>query len=125
MVADLVISPGEGGHAPGHAEQAQRQLVAFGLVAADGVGTSGRDRAGQDLGVTQGVGDAMGGDRVLEVAGVTDQGPSRTRRVTELTGQAGEHSRRAGRAEPFGQSGRGLGQEAPPDPVGAEVGFAP
>src|SRR6516165_6227349 len=86
MVADLVIGPGEGGHAPGHAEQAQRQLVAFGLIAADGIGTSGRDRAGQDLGVTQGVGDAVGGDRVLEVAGVTDQGPSRTRRVTEVTG---------------------------------------
>ena len=52
MVADLVSGPGEGGDARGHAEQAQRKLVAFGLVAADGVGTPGNDYPGQDLGVT-------------------------------------------------------------------------
>ena len=104
MAADLLSGPVEGGDAPGHAEQAQRKLVAFGLVTAHGIGPSGSGHAGQDLGVTQGVGDAVGGDRVLEVAGVTDQGPPGTRRLTEVTSQAGEDPRRAGRAaliEPF------------------------
>ena len=51
-------------------------------------------------------------------ASVSDLRRDRAGRVTGITG-------RAALIEPFGQSGRGLGQDAPPGRVGAEVGFVP
>jgi hypothetical protein len=67
----------------------QGQFVAFLLVAADGVGTLGGDHAGQDFRVAKRVSDAVGGERVLEVAGVTDQDPpSRTRRAVGSSSSA-------------------------------------
>jgi hypothetical protein len=45
MPADLVSGPVEGGDPPGHPEQAQREFVALSLVAAEGAGTPGGDRA--------------------------------------------------------------------------------
>src|SRR5262249_37936323 len=108
MAADVVGGPIEGGDAPGHAEQPQRKLVTFCLIAPDGVGTPGRDHARQDLRVAKRVGDAVGGDRVLEIASVTDQGPPGTRRVTQVSRQAGETR---------GGAGRGGGDGAGP-PVG-------
>src|SRR5215468_586005 len=49
MRPDFVGGPVEGGDAPGHAEQAQRKLVAFRLVAGDSAGAPGGDHARQDL----------------------------------------------------------------------------
>ena len=47
------------------------------------------DRVGEQLGVAQPVGHAVRGDRVLEVAGVTDQRPAGSPRLADVTGDAG------------------------------------
>ena len=56
---------------------AQRVVVAAAAV------PGGVERAGAQLGVAEGVGDALGGDRVLGVAGVPDQRPARPVRCPE------------------------------------------
>ena len=48
-------------------------------------------RDGQELGVAEGVADAVGGDGVTVVAGVPDQGPARPERLAQLVGLA-EHA---------------------------------
>jgi hypothetical protein len=40
-------------------------------------GARGDDRAGEQLGITQRVGQAVRTDRILEVARIADQGPAR------------------------------------------------
>ena len=57
-----------------------------------GVGAEGLvERDGQELGVAEGVADAVGGDRVTVIAGVPDQGPARPERLAQLIGLA-EHA---------------------------------
>ena len=48
------------------------------------------DRVGEEFGVAEGVGDPVGGERVLEITGVADERPARPVGLLEIAGGAGE-----------------------------------
>ena len=87
---DLVEAPLEGSDAVRDLEQAARLLVAGELVLRERLLASADDGPRQELGVAQGIGDAVGRDRVAKETGVADQGPPRAPGATEETGPAGE-----------------------------------
>ena len=71
-------------------------------------------RAGEQLGVTQRVGEAVRADRVLPVAGVADEGPAWSPRTTHQPGATEERphaERRGGRCDACRECGRRLAQE--------------
>ena len=79
---DLVEVPVERRDRISGGEQPCGHAVPGGLVRGHGgrlmdpSGEGADDGAGQELGVAEGVGEAVRGDRVLEVAGVADQSPT-------------------------------------------------
>ena len=70
------MSAGKAAIASVAGEERQREGVARGLVGGEGVRAAGGERLGKERGVAQGVGDAMGGDGILEVGRVADQRPA-------------------------------------------------
>ena len=76
------------------------EVVPLRLVAGEGGGGRGGgsldDRGGEHLGVPQGIGDAVGGQRVLPPPGVPDQCPAGAVRLAQPRGQPAEEAHRAG-----------------------------
>ena len=101
--AQLLLQLDEGGHRrigrqpAGDLEDLPQRLVALLLIGRQGRGLLALPvqrpvkRDGQELGVAEGVADAVGGDGVTVVAGVPDQGPARPERLAQLVGLA-EHA---------------------------------
>src|SRR5262249_30772953 len=93
QLGQLVESPGERGDLVGELEDLERQGVALLLVG----GEAGADECAREaVGVAERVGDAVRGERILEVAGVADEGPARPVRPAQEPGAAGEGPGRAG-----------------------------
>src|SRR5262249_10931652 len=70
-------------------------------------------RAGQHLGVAEGVGDAVGTERVEERAGVADEGPARAARLPDEAASPDpgpQPDGRTGRREPAARAVRGDGE---------------
>ena len=109
----MVVGPAQAGDLVDDVEQGDGQAVAGLLVRSQcgvlvGSLVGGDHGAGEQLGVAEGVGQPMGGDRVLPRAGVTDEGPARAPRPPEMTRQAveGPHvSGRMGGGEAVGELG--------------------
>ena len=94
---------GNGRQRPGEVEGLAQREVTAGLVASQRlVGAVGRvaqrdvERVGEQLGVAEGVGDAVPGDRVAVVAGVADQCPARLP-PPPVAARSGDARRWAGR----------------------------
>jgi hypothetical protein len=97
-------------------EQRQRQAVSPVSVGGEraGLGRSARERVCKKVGVAQRVGDAVGTERVLEVAGITDERPTRAERLAEITLQPRKPTEAwtRGRArKPPSELGGGRGEE--------------
>src|SRR4029453_12097393 len=83
-----------GGQPAGDLEDLGQRLVALLLIGRQGCGLLAVGvqrpvkRDGQELGVAEGVADAVGGDGITVVAGVPDQGPAGPERLAQLVGLA-------------------------------------
>src|SRR4051812_31198694 len=74
-------------------EQRHRQLIAQSFVANE-VACDGR--VSQELGVAEGIGDAVCRERILEVPGISDERPPGTVRLAELPAHTRPAAYRAG-----------------------------
>jgi DNA-binding CsgD family transcriptional regulator len=138
QLGDLVVGPTVAGDHVDDVPQLARELVAPPLVAAQrgplvgGPGEHVDEGASEELGVAQGVGDAVGADRVLPVTGIADQRPAVTPGAPDVSGLAAERAeltRRLGIAEPGGEVRERRaddigdhGRPAAPDPAAAGAG---
>ena len=103
---DEARDPGKGGQRLGEAED-----LADRLVAGEGVAAERRrlvplaaqvlmDGPGQQLGVAEGVGDPVAGDRIAVIARITDQGPPRAVRLADDVRQVDRAPDRGGPSRP-------------------------
>lgn len=109
-LAEFGQSPVERCNRIGRFEQVQTDRIPPLLVLRQrGVGP-GVDRAGERLRISQRVRDAMRGQRVLEVPGVSDEGPAGAVGPPEETGVTGEapKMRAAGTSDLLREPGREL-----------------
>src|SRR4029079_11220698 len=90
-----------------------------GVLLALGVAQCGVDGAGEELGVAEGVGDPVPGDRVAVVAGVADQRPA-TGRPAGTAGQTGPAGERAADRATYDVGQVGAAADRGQHPAGAD-----
>ena len=95
---DLIEAPSERGDRLRHVEQGLRQDIALMLIGLERALASIQDRAGQQLGVPECVGYAVGGQGVFKVTGIADERPTGAVRLPEMPGDAGEATQAADQA---------------------------
>src|SRR5262245_35230079 len=81
---DLVEVPRERRDPVGDAQERQGGRVTLALVRRERARATSDDRTGQQIRVAKCVGDPMSGQGVFEIAGVTDERPSRSVALSEV-----------------------------------------
>src|SRR5215468_3149031 len=97
---DLVEAPRERGDRVGDAHKWQGQCVPLALVVLERADAAVEDPSGQQLRVAEGVGDPVCGQGVLEVAGITDKGPSRSVTLSKVAPRPTKASQAANQRSP-------------------------